>query len=44
MASQKGINFGDARMFFRDLASELGHPYYPEVSLGASGNQPLLLA
>lgn len=38
------VNFGDARMFFRDLASELVHPYYPEVCLGASGNQPLLLS
>lgn len=44
LLGSEAVNFGDARMFFRDLASELAHPYYPEVCLGISGNQPLLLS
>ncbi|MGE3538653.1 MAG: FtsK/SpoIIIE domain-containing protein [Candidatus Tectimicrobiota bacterium] len=38
------VNFGDARVFFEDLAEELHHPYYPEVCLGMQGSQPILLA
>lgn len=38
------VNFGDPRLFFRDIASELGHVYYPEVCLGARGNEPVLLS
>ena len=38
------VDFGDARLFFDDLAEELGHPYYPEVCLGLHGTQPVLLA
>jgi S-DNA-T family DNA segregation ATPase FtsK/SpoIIIE len=43
LLGSEAVNFGDARMFFRDLSSELAHPYYPEVCVGAWGNQPVLL-
>lgn len=38
------VDFGDARLFFQDLAEELKHPYYPEVCLGMIGRQPILLS
>ena len=37
------VDFGDARVFFEDLAEEFEHPYYPEVCLGMDGSQPILL-
>lgn len=42
--STQEVNFGDSRLFFSDLRSELSHPYYPEVCLGYKGNEPLLLS
>lgn len=36
-------NFGDSRLFFSDLRAELVHPYYPEVCVGYSGSEPVLL-
>lgn len=38
------VNFGDGRLFFRDLAGELRHVYYPEVCVGSRGTEPVLLA
>ncbi|MBS1998845.1 MAG: DNA translocase FtsK, partial [Cyanobacteria bacterium SZAS LIN-2] len=38
------VEFGDARLFFRDLKDELKHPYYPEIGVGYKNRQPLLLA
>lgn len=38
------INFGDSRLFFSDLRAELAHPYYPEISVGYHGAEPVLLA
>ncbi len=38
------VNFGDPRLFFRDISAELGHVFYPEVCLGLRGNEPVLLA
>jgi DNA segregation ATPase FtsK/SpoIIIE, S-DNA-T family len=38
------VEFGDPRLFFRELREELAHPHYPEVALGWQGNQPELLA
>lgn len=35
---------GDTRLFFRDLASDLDHPFYPEVTLAWNGRSPELLA
>lgn len=38
------IDFGDQRLFFMDLKEEVLNPYYPEVSLGYRGQEPVLLA
>jgi S-DNA-T family DNA segregation ATPase FtsK/SpoIIIE len=38
------LNFGDDRLFFSDLRSHLRHPYYPEVAVGYSGDQPEILS
>jgi DNA segregation ATPase FtsK/SpoIIIE, S-DNA-T family len=38
------VNFGDRRLFFSDLRSELAHPWYPEVAVGYIGGEPVLLA
>lgn len=38
------VNFGDRRLFFSDLKSELEHPWYPEVAVGYAGSEPQLLA
>lgn len=40
---QESLDFGDSRLFFSDIISELKHPYYPEVTIGFKGNQPELL-
>jgi S-DNA-T family DNA segregation ATPase FtsK/SpoIIIE len=37
------IDFGDAKLFFRDLQASLTHPFYPEVVVGWLANQPELL-
>ncbi|MEZ4405715.1 MAG: hypothetical protein R3A52_04345 [Polyangiales bacterium] len=41
---EERVEFGDARLFFRDLAAELAHPFYPEVCVGYRGAQAVLLA
>ncbi len=38
------VEFGDSRLFFSDLTTELAHPYYPEVAVGYQGSQPILLS
>ena len=35
---------GDTKLFFRDLAADLDHPFYPEVTLTWAGRRPELLA
>lgn len=35
---------GDTKLFFRDLAADLDHPFYPEVTLSWSGRKPELLS
>jgi DNA segregation ATPase FtsK/SpoIIIE, S-DNA-T family len=37
------VEFGDARLFFRDLHEALRHPFYPEIVLGWHEQQPGLL-
>jgi S-DNA-T family DNA segregation ATPase FtsK/SpoIIIE len=37
------VFFGDTRLYFKDLAQELSHPFYPEVVLGWRGNKPELM-
>lgn len=38
------VEFGDPRLFFRELRDELVHPHYPEVALGWQDSQQELLA
>lgn len=39
------IRFGESRLFFRDLAEDLSHPFYPEVALAwGDGSRPHLLS
>lgn len=37
------VFFGDTHLYFKDLAQDLSHPFYPEVVLGWLGNKPELL-
>ncbi len=37
------VEFGDSRLFFRDLHEALRHPFYPEIVLGWHEQQPELL-
>lgn len=34
------VFFGDTRLFFKDLAQDLAHPFYPEIVLGWQGDRP----
>jgi S-DNA-T family DNA segregation ATPase FtsK/SpoIIIE len=43
LLSAKEVSFGDTRLFFKDLAHELAHPFYPEVVLGWNEHKPELL-
>lgn len=43
LLSTAEVDFGDPRLFFRDLDDELKHPYYPEVALGWAGEKAELL-
>ena len=38
------VDFGDSKLFFSDLRSELKDPYYPEVAVGYEGQQAHLLS
>lgn len=38
------VDFGDQRLFYTDLKEEILSPYYPEVSVGFKGQEPVLLA
>ena len=38
------IQFGDARLFFKDQQETLAHPFYPELVIGWHENQPQLLS
>lgn len=44
LLTETDVNFGDSRLFFADLRSELTHPYYPEIAVGYAGSEPVLLA
>jgi len=35
--------FGDARLYFKDLAEDLSHPFFPEIVVGWHGLKPELL-
>lgn len=44
LLAAEAAQFGDPRLFFRELRDELAHVHYPEVVLGWHGDQPELLA
>jgi len=44
LLSSKEINFGDPRLFFKELKNELSHPYYPEIIVGWNNNNKELLS
>jgi S-DNA-T family DNA segregation ATPase FtsK/SpoIIIE len=37
------VFFGDTRLYFKDLAREMSHPFYPEIVLGWRGDKPELM-
>lgn len=43
LLSAKDIDFGDPRLYFKDVEQELAHAFYPEVVLGWNQKQPELL-
>lgn len=38
------VNFGDPKLFFADMRSELTHAWYPEIAVGYVGVEPVLLS
>jgi S-DNA-T family DNA segregation ATPase FtsK/SpoIIIE len=44
LLTTKQIDFGDPRLFFKDMEEELAHPFYPELVLGWQENKPELLS
>lgn len=44
LLSEEDVEFGDQRLYFKELVRELEHPFYPEVVLGWDDNEPKLLA
>ncbi len=43
LLSAKDIDFGDPRLYFKDIKQELTHPFYPEVVMGWNQKQPEIL-
>ncbi len=39
----ENVLFGDTKLYFEELTSELKHPFYPEIALGWNQTQPELL-
>ncbi|MDA7979459.1 MAG: DUF87 domain-containing protein [Pirellulales bacterium] len=44
LLDEQQVEFGDQRLYFKELVRELEHPFYPEVVLGWDENEPKLLA
>tara|TARA_R110002049_G_scaffold285698_4_gene467040 strand:- start:187953 stop:193214 length:5262 start_codon:yes stop_codon:yes gene_type:complete len=44
LLSEKHVEFGDQRLYFKELVRELEHPFYPEVVVGWIDNEPHLLS
>jgi len=44
LVSAESIFFGDTKLYFEELKSELDHPYYPELVVGWRATKPELLA
>ncbi len=43
LLTSEEVFFGDPRLYFKDLAQELAHPFYPEVVIGWQENKPEIL-
>jgi len=43
LLTTENVLFGEPRLFFKDLANDLAHAFYPEVVLGWHDNKPGLL-
>ncbi len=43
LLTTENVLFGEPRLFFKDLASDLAHVFYPEIVLGWQTNKPELL-
>lgn len=44
LLTEEQVEFGDQRLYFRELVRELEHPFYPEVVLGWDHDEPKLLS
>ena len=44
LLSAEQVEFGDQRLYFKELVRELEHPFYPEVVVGWDDDEPTLLA
>ena len=44
LLSEEQIEFGDQRLYFKELIRELEHPFYPEVVVGWTDNEAHLLS
>ncbi len=44
LLSAEQVEFGDQRLYFKELVRELEHPFYPEVVVGWDQDQPTLLS
>lgn len=44
LLTEKQVEFGDQRLYFKELIRELEHPFYPEVIVGWTGDESHLLS
>src|SRR5690606_32423103 len=42
LLSEQYVEFGDQRLYFKEVVRELEHPFYPEVVVGWIDNEPHL--
>lgn len=44
LLTEREVDFGDRRLFFSELKEDILNAYYPEVTVGYKGNEPVLLS
>jgi S-DNA-T family DNA segregation ATPase FtsK/SpoIIIE len=44
LLNEQQVEFGDQRLYFKELVRELEHPFYPEIVIGWNDNEANLLA
>lgn len=44
LLNEQQVEFGDQRLYFKELVRELEHPFYPEIVIGWSDNEANLLS